>query len=108
MSAQEEAVTKADLKDLQKDLNLFKEEIVHEFHVVSEGLGDQIKLVAEGHAGLVKRLDRLEKENERQHQETRSLIKLSFSELDRRISTLESEVKDLQEWRRQIDSRHQA
>jgi hypothetical protein len=79
MSPHEEAVTKKDLRDLQKDLKLFKEEIVHEFHVASEGLGDQIKLVAEGHAGLFKRLDRLEKENERQHLETRSLIKLSFS-----------------------------
>jgi len=81
MSPHEEAVTKKDLRDLQKDLKLFKEEIVHEFHVVSEGLGDQIKLVAEGHSGLVKRLDRLEKENERQHLETRSLIKLPFSDL---------------------------
>jgi hypothetical protein len=107
MSTREQAASKEDLKDLQKDLKLFKEEIVHEFHVVSEGLGDQIKLVAEGHSGLVKRLDRLEKENERQHLETRSLIKLSFSELDRRLSTLESEVKDLQEWRKQVESRHQ-
>jgi sensor histidine kinase YesM len=41
-------------------------------YVVSEGLGDQIKLVAEGHSGLVERIDRLEKENERQHRETRS------------------------------------
>jgi ABC-type oligopeptide transport system ATPase subunit len=82
MSTREQAASKEDLKDLQKDLKLFKEEIVHEFHVVSEGLADQIKLVAEGHSGLIKRLDSLEKENERQHQETRSLIKLSFSELE--------------------------
>ncbi len=82
MTTREQAASKEDLKDLQKNLKLFKEEIVHEFHVVSEGLGDQIKLVAEGHSGLVKRLDRLEKENERQHQETGLFIKLSFSELE--------------------------
>jgi len=93
MSTREQAASKEDLKDLQKDLKLFKEEIVHEFHVVSEGLGDQIKLVAEGHSVLVERLDRIEKENERQHLETRSLIKLSFSHL--------------QQWRRQVESQHQ-
>jgi hypothetical protein len=66
---------------------------------------DHIKLLAEGHAGIVERLDRMEKENERQHLETRSLIKLSFSELDRRLTDLESQVKDLQEWRKQIEAR---
>jgi hypothetical protein len=60
MNTREQAVTKEVLK-------LFKEEIVHEFHVVSEGLSDQIKLVAEGHSGLVKKIDKLEKENERQY-----------------------------------------
>ena len=79
----------------KEDLKKFKEEIVHEFHVVSEGLMDHIKLLAEGHTGVVGRLDRIEKkvgelrvENERQHVETRALVKLSFSELDRRISAL--------------------
>ncbi|MCJ7546962.1 MAG: hypothetical protein MUP30_09105 [Deltaproteobacteria bacterium] len=76
MSTREQAASKEDLKDLQKDLKLFKEEIVHEFHVVSEGLSDQIKIVAEGHSGLAKRLDIIEKKNERQHLETRSLIKV--------------------------------
>ena len=79
--------------------------VIHQFHVLSEGLMDHIKLLAEGHAGIVERFDRMEKENERQHLETRSLIKLSFSELDRRLTDLESQVKDLQEWRKQIEGR---
>jgi len=91
----------------REDLNKFKEEIIHEFHVISEGLIDQIKLLAEGHSGIVKRLDRMERENERQHLETRSLVKISFSELDRRVSELESEVRDLQVWRKEIQSRLQ-
>jgi len=78
--------------------------VIHQFHVLSEGLMDHIKLLAEGHAGIVERFDRMEKENERQHLETRSLIKLSFSELDRRLTDLESQVKDLQEWRKQIEA----
>jgi len=96
-----EVTTKQDLKN-------FKEEIVHEFHVISEGLIDQIKLLAEGHSGIIDRLDRMEKENERQHLETRALVKISFSELDRRVSDLESQVKDLQEWKKQFQSRPQS
>jgi len=107
MVAHDEFATKADLKE-------FKDETIHEFHVVSEGLMDHIKLLAKGHPGVVERLDRvetkldsMEKENERQHIETRALIKLSFSELDKRLSDLESQVKELQEWRKQIQSRLQ-
>jgi hypothetical protein len=86
--------------------------VVNQFHIISEGLMDHIKLLAEGHAGILNRLEgvedrlaRVEKENERQHLETRALIKLSFSELDRRLSDLESQVKELQEWRKQIEGR---
>lgn len=149
MGASEEFATKGDLKQ-------FKEEIIHEFHNVAEGLTDQIKFLAEGHSGLaqrldrvetrlegvetrldrteagqagitkrldqidsrldhvetgqlgiIQRLDRMEKENERQHLETRSLLKLSFSELDNRLSSLESQVKELQEWRKQVQDRLQ-
>lgn len=138
MGVHEEYATK-------KDLITFKEEIIHEFHIVSEGLMDHIKHLAEGHSGVIQRLDRvdgrldqidtkldgvemrldrvetrldkvenrldhmdtrldlvekgqmgtiqrldrIEKENERQHIETRALIKLSFSELDNRLSGLE-------------------
>ena len=81
--------------------------VIDQFHIISEGLMDQIKLLAEGHTGIVGRLDRMEKENERQHLETRALFKLSFSELDRRLTDLELQVKDLQEWKKQVESRLQ-
>ena len=93
---------------IKQEMKKFKEEIIHEFHVISEGLIDQIKLLAEGHRGIIDRLDRMEKENERQHLETRALVKLSFSELDRRVSDLESQMKDLQEWKKQVQSRPQS
>jgi hypothetical protein len=67
-----------------------EERVVNQFHIISERLMDHIKLLSEGHAGIVERLDRIEKENERQHMETRALVKLSFSELDRRLTDLES------------------
>jgi len=89
------------------DLKLehLEERVVNQFHIISEGLMDHTKLLAEGHVGIVERLDRIEKENERQHLETRALVKLSFSELDRRLSDLESQMRELQEWRRQIEAR---
>jgi hypothetical protein len=71
----------------KRDLKEFKEEILHQFHVISEELIDQIKLLAEGHAGIIERLikmdgrlEGMEKENEREHLETRSLVRfLSLS-----------------------------
>ncbi|MDI7261945.1 MAG: hypothetical protein QME90_18775 [Thermodesulfobacteriota bacterium] len=63
-----------------------EERVVDQFHIIAEGLNDQIKLLAEGHAGVIDRLktidgrlERIEKEGERQHLETRSLIRLSFA-----------------------------
>jgi uncharacterized coiled-coil protein SlyX len=86
--------------------------VIDQFHIISERLMDQIKLLAEGHDGVIdrlngidKRFDHMEKENERQHLETRALVKLSFSELDRRLTDLESQMKQMQEWRKQVDSR---
>jgi hypothetical protein len=57
MTARKDSLTK-------KDLQSFKEEIVHQFHIISEGLIDQIKLLAEGHSGIIQRLEHIEKENQ--------------------------------------------
>jgi hypothetical protein len=115
MIKREKAVSIRKEVETQEDLEKFKEEIIHEIHVISEGLIDQIKLLAEGHTGIIGRinmmdakLDRMEKENERQHLETRALVKISFSELDRRVSELESQVKDLQDWKKQVQTRLQS
>lgn len=100
MNTRQDSVTR-------KDLQAFKDEIIQQFHIISEGLIDQIKLLAEGHSGIIRKLDQMEKENERQHLETRSMVKLSFSELDRRISDLESQMKEVQEWKKQVQVRFQ-
>ncbi len=105
VSTQRNGVTK-------KDLQAFKNEIIQQFHIISEGLIDQIKLLAEGHSGIIQRLDRvetsldkMEEENKREHLETRALIKISFSQLDRRISDLESQMKEVQEWKKEVQAR---
>ena len=55
-----------------------EERVVNQFHVIAEGLTDHIKLLAEEHTGIINRLDRMEKENERQHLETRALCETFF------------------------------
>ncbi len=111
----EKGLTKRDLEQTFKGFEKRQDEkmkalekrVVDQFHIISEGLIDQIKLLAEGHAGIIERLQLMEKENERQHLETRSLVKLSFAELDRRLTNLESQMKEVQEWKRQVEGRLQ-
>jgi len=62
-------------KRQDQKFKVLEERVVHRFHVISEGLIDHIKLLAEGHTGIIDRLDRMEKENEHQHLETRALVK---------------------------------
>jgi hypothetical protein len=88
-------------------LKNLEERVVDQFHIISEGLVDQIKLLAEGHAGIIERLTLMEKENERQHLETRSLVKLSFTEMDRRLTDLETQMKEMQDWKKQVEGRLQ-
>jgi hypothetical protein len=83
---------KDEISVLNADMKGLEDRIVHQFHIISEGLVDQIKLLAEGHVGILERLARVESENERQHLETRSLVKLSFAEL---------------EWRKRVETRFQ-
>jgi hypothetical protein len=104
--------TKEEAKSLKDEVSVLnagmkglEDRVVDQFHIISEGLVDQIKLLAEGHIGILERLTRIESENERQHMETRSLVKLSFAELDRRLSDLESQMKEMQEWRKRVETR---
>ena len=92
MHSENAGVTKKDLKDLE-------EEIIHQFHVISEGVISQVKLVAEGVANVNEKLDRRSNELKAQIQETRQEvlagIKFSYAELDRRLTVLEKEFIEL-------------
>ena len=59
----------------------FKKEIVHEFHVISEGVISKLQLVAEGFVNLGEKVDRrmddLEKKNEQQHKDILAAIRFS-------------------------------
>ena len=43
---------------VKEDLKSFKEEIIHEMHVISENVIDQVKLVAEGVSNVNEKLER--------------------------------------------------
>ncbi len=93
----------------KEDLNSFKEEMIHQFHVVSEGVIDQVKLVAEGVATVNEKLDRIHHELKTEIQETRqevlAAVKFSYAELDKRITTLEKEFLELKHRVEKIESR---
>jgi archaellum component FlaC len=94
---------------LDQKVDQFKEDIIHQFHVISEGVISQVKLVAEGVMNLDEKFTReiasFRRENEQAHQEIMAMIKLSYAELDRRISKLETEVQDLKRRMDQIERR---
>ena len=73
------------------------------FDVVAEDLKHHVQLVAEGVSSqgertdrIASRIDRLEDGLHREFEEVRSMIRLSYTELDRRLRSLEEMVSALQ------------
>lgn len=57
-----------------EELKKFKEEIVHQFHSISENVMSQVKQVAEGVANVDEKLDRRFNELKAEIQETRQEV----------------------------------
>ena len=93
----------------KEDLKAFKEEIVHQFHIISEGLRSDVMQVAEGVVAVSEKLDRSHQELRQEIQETRqeilAAIKFSYAELDRRLTTLEREFLELRNRVDRMESR---
>ena len=93
----------------KEDLKTFKEEIVHQFHIISEGLRSDVMQVAEGVVTVSEKLDRGHQELRKEIQETRqevlSAIKFSYAELDKRLTTLEKEFLELRNRVDRMESR---
>jgi archaellum component FlaC len=68
---------------LDKKVDQFKDEIIHRFHVISEDVISQVKLVAEGVMNLDEKFTReiaiFRKENEQAHEEIKAMIKFSYA-----------------------------
>lgn len=88
MSPQKSGLTKEDLKS-------FKEEIIHQFHVVSEGVIDQVKLVAEGVATVNEKLERTRKELKEEIDNKTQPIAQAVLALSGKLVALDGKVIDL-------------
>jgi len=97
------------VNNLEQKSDQFKEEIIHRFHLISEDVISQVRLVAEGVMNLDEKFTReitdFRKESAHTHQEMMAMIKFSYAELDRRVSTLEGEVQELKRRVDQIERR---
>ena len=97
------------IEAVDQKVDQFKNEIIHQFHVISEDVISQVKLVAEGVMSLDEKFTRemtqFRRENGQAQQEIMAMIKFSYAELDRRISTLEGEIKELKRRVDQIERR---
>ena len=71
------------------------EEIKRHFGVVAEALHSDIRQIAEGHSGIRRELQAMHDEFRDEFKEMRALMRLSFSQLDQRIRTLETDISTL-------------
>jgi transposase-like protein len=71
------------------------EEIKRHFGVVAEALRSDIRQIAEGHSGLRRDIQELREEFRDEFKEMRALMRLSFSQLDQRMRTLETDISTL-------------
>ena len=76
----------------KEGLKKFKEEIVHQFHVVSEGVIDQVKLVAEGVATVNGRLEAARKELKEEIDNKTQPIVQAVVELSGKVVALDGKV----------------
>lgn len=84
------------------------EEAVHRFQIITEKLEDKILQIAEGVTNLNEKIDRrindMNHSMEQRHQDLLAAIKFSYAELDKRISTLEIQLNQLDERVRRLES----
>lgn len=79
------------------------EEIKRHFGVVTEGIEQKIQQVSEGVANVDEKLERFRTETREDFKEVKSMIKFSYAELDRRMTTVEHELFSLKARVRQIE-----
>jgi uncharacterized protein involved in exopolysaccharide biosynthesis len=85
MAPQKSGLTREDLKSI-------KEEIIHQFHVVSEGVIDQVKLVAKGVATVDEEPERTRKELKEEIDNKTQPIAQAVLELSGKVVALDGKV----------------
>ena len=78
---------------LRQELGEKTEEMKRHSGVLYEDLRHRIDLVVEGHQALFQKLENVEAKIEHEALETRSLLRLSYRQLEERVETLEQRVQ---------------
>jgi hypothetical protein len=86
------------------DAQSFKDEIIHEFHVISEGIITQVKKVAEGVANVNEKLDRTRQELKADIEEKTHPIAQAVVRFGGRMDALDGKVSSVDE---KLDRFHQ-
>jgi len=97
MPAHDVGVTKEDLKG-------FKEEIVQQFHVSTEGIRDEVKQVAEGVAAVDEKIERTRQELREEIDNKTQPIAQAVISLQGQVSALQGQVTALDA---KVDRTHQ-
>ena len=86
-----------------------EDRVLHQYHITAEALRDDIKQVGEGVLNLNekfdRRIDESEKRMDQNHKDVLAAIKFSYAELDRRITSLEFQMKQMDERLSRVESR---
>jgi predicted RNase H-like nuclease (RuvC/YqgF family) len=80
------------------------EGIFHRFQVIIQNLEQVAKGMAELNEKMDRRFEEMNRNIEQKHQDVLAAIKFSYAELDRRITTLEVQLKQLDERVRRLES----
>jgi hypothetical protein len=73
-------------KTTEREKDTFKEEIIHQFHVVSENIIDQVKGVAEGVATLNEKVERYREESKVENETTRADLSQAITHVHQELS----------------------
>ena len=79
----------------KEDLKKFKEEIIHQFHVISEDVISQVKQVAEGVVNVDEKLDRRFNELRTEIDDKTQPIAQAVLELSGKVTNLDGKVTNL-------------
>ena len=90
---------------LEQRVDQSKGEMIHQFHIISENVISQVKLVAEGVMNLDGKFTREMGTLRKNDEEIMAMLKFSYAELDKRIDTLETEVRELKRRLDRIEQR---
>ncbi|MGH7318408.1 MAG: hypothetical protein ACRELA_02110 [Candidatus Rokuibacteriota bacterium] len=88
-------MTDSEYERLRQHVENGSQETRRHFDVVAEGLRSDIRGVAEGVLTLDAKIERFREDVRAEFDEVKAMIKFSYTELDRRIRTLEDVVASL-------------